>query len=241
MKKLTLAAAIAGSMMAAPIASADIIGANADVGFWFSDIGGDFTKDSSSADLSDDFGLDSGLSNFANVHLEHPVPIIPNVRIGYLSVSDSGDGSLGSTFDGVPNGSVQSELTIDQFDATAYYEILDNIVSVDLGLTLRLMDVQLDVYGGGENTKNELTGVLPMVYAAANGSIPFTGVSAGAEVNGVGYSGDSYMDASAYVQYDVSVMELRGGYRHMAINFEDGDSKIDINFDGPYVSVGVDF
>lgn len=241
MKKLTLAAAMAGSMIVAPIASADILGANADVGVWVSDFGGDFTKGSNTKRLGSDFGLESGFSNFANLHFEHPVPIIPNVRIGYLSVSDTGNGNINSSFDGVPSGDVQTDLNISQVDVTGYYEILDNFVSVDLGLTLRMMDTQIDVYGGGQSTQNELTGVLPMVYGAVNGSIPFTGVSAGAEVNGVGYSGDSYMDASAYVQYDVSVLELRGGYRHMAINFEDGDSQIDINFDGPYVSLGVDF
>lgn len=241
MKKILAASLLCSAVAFPSVASADFIGASANVGHWVTDYSGNYNLAGSSADLEEDMGLESGGNTVASIHVEHPVPLIPNGRLAYVGINEEGTGNLASGFDGVSAGSVTSNLKVEQVDATAYYEILDNWVSVDLGLTLRKIDVKVDIQGGSNSSTNELSAIVPMVYGAASGALPFSGVSAGVEVNGVGFAGDSFMDATGYVQYDISIVELRGGYRQMAIDFEDGDSKIDVDMSGPFFSLGVDF
>ena len=80
-----------------------------------------------------------------------------------------------------------------------------------------------------------------MGYLAARFDLPLTGVSVGAEGNFISYSGDSLHDFNAYGQYEFAMLQLRAGYRQMAIDYEDDDDKLDVEMSGPFASVGVAF
>ena len=80
-----------------------------------------------------------------------------------------------------------------------------------------------------------------MGYLAARFDLPFTGVSAGVQGNVISFDGDSIHDVDAYGQYEISVVQLRLGYRQMAVDYEDSHNLLDVTLGGPYASVGVDF
>jgi outer membrane protein len=242
MRKIIPAIIIAGSAVLSTSAHADFIGAGGAVASWFSGLNGNFIQGSDTADLEESLGLDRGFGIMADVHIEHPVPLIPNLRIAYVSVEETGSSDLNSGFYGFPaNTNVASELFLEQIDVTAYYEILDNIVSVDVGLTVRALDSELEVSSGGISKVNRVKTILPMAYVAAKGKLPFTGVGVGAELNAISYGGDSALDAMVYGQYDMNVLSFKAGYRHMAIDFEDGNSSLDLTLGGPFMSIGADF
>jgi hypothetical protein len=80
-----------------------------------------------------------------------------------------------------------------------------------------------------------------MGYLAARFDLPFTGVSVGADGNFVSYSGDSLHDVNVYGQFEIAMLQLRAGYREMAIDYEDDDDKLDVELSGPFASVGFTF
>ena len=80
-----------------------------------------------------------------------------------------------------------------------------------------------------------------MGYLAARFDLPFTGVSVGGEANVISFDGDSVYDYNAYGQFEVSLLQLRAGYRQIAIDYEDGDDELDIDLGGPFVSAGLRF
>ena len=80
-----------------------------------------------------------------------------------------------------------------------------------------------------------------MGYLAARFDLPFTGVSVGGEANVISFDGDSVYDYNAYGQFEVALLQLRAGYRQIAIDYEDGDDELDIDLGGPFVSAGVRF
>ena len=80
-----------------------------------------------------------------------------------------------------------------------------------------------------------------MGYLAARFDLPFTGVSVGVEGNVISYSGDSLHDVNAYGQYEFALLQVRAGYRQMAIDYEDDDDKLDVELSGPFASIGVNF
>jgi len=245
MRKLMIA--VGGSLvLAVPAAQADVVGLGASVNYWDSELSGDAGTNGDVVDVNNTLNLDSDTNANASVYFEHPVPVLPNVKLSYTLIEQSGRGQLGLTgFDNVPAGvDVQSDLDLEQLDLTFYYEILDNWVNLDLGLTARDLDGELvvrEAVSNGRVSRTEVDGVIPMGYLAARFDLPLSGVSIGAEGNFVSYDGDSLHDFNAYGQYEFSMLQVRAGYRQMAIDYEDDDDRLDVEIDGPFVSAGVVF
>lgn len=247
MRKLMMA--LGGSLaLAAPLAQADVVGLGASVNYWDSDLSGTAATNGDAVDIENELDLEGDSSANASLYLEHPIPVLPNLRLSYTSIDQSGRGELGlSGFDDVPAGAeVRSDLELEQLDLTFYYEVLDNWVNLDLGLTARdfsgeLVVQQLPAVPGAAVSKTSVDAVLPMVYLAARFDLPLTGLSVGAEGNAVSYSGDSMHDYNVYGQYQWSLLQLRAGYRQLSIDYEDDDDRLDLDLGGPFVSFGVTF
>lgn len=244
MRKLILA--IGGSLViAAPVATADVVGLGANVSYWDSDLSGEAGTNNDVVDVENDLDLESDTNANLSAYIEHPVPLLPNVRLNYTRIEQSGRGELSTGFDEIPNGvEVDSDLDLSQFDVTLYYEVLDNWANLDLGVTARDLDGELVVREqaiGGQVSKTKVDGVIPMGYLAARFDLPFTGVSVGGEANLISFDGDSVYDYNAYGQYELSLLQLRAGYRQISIDYEDSDDRLDIELGGPFVSAGLRF
>ncbi len=242
MRKLLLA--VGGSLiLVTPLSQADVVGLGASVSYWDSDLSGKAATNNDVVDVENDLNLDSDSNANASLYLEHPVPVLPNVRLSYTLVEQSGRGEVGLVgFDGV-TGDVQSDLDLEQLDLTLYYEVLDNWVNLDLGLTARDLagDLTVQEVNGLATSETSVDAVIPMAYLSARFDLPFTGVSVGAEGNFISFDGDSLHDFNAYGQYEIALVQFRAGYRQMAIDYEDGDDRLDVEIGGPFVSAGVAF
>ncbi|WP_418140146.1 TIGR04219 family outer membrane beta-barrel protein [Marinobacter sp. MA] len=245
MRKLMLA--VGGSLiLVAPLSQADVVGLGASVSYWDSDLSGKAATNNDVVDVENDLNLDSDSNANASLYLEHPVPVLPNVRLNYTVIEQSGRGRLGTSgFVGIPgNVDVQSDFDLDQLDLTLYYEVLDNWVNLDLGVTARDLSGELvvqEVGGGFAANETKVDAVIPMGYLAARFDLPLTGVSVGAEGNFISFDGDSLHDFNAYGQYEISLIQFRAGYRQMSIDYEDGNDRLDVEIGGPFVSAGVSF
>ena len=223
-------------------ATADVLGLGARASFWDSDLSGDAGTNGDLVDVENELDLDSDSNVNAEAYFEHPVPILPNVRLNYTQIEQSGSGELSVGFDGL-TGNVDSDLDLTQVDVTLYYEVLDNWVNLDLGLTARSLDGELTIRERLSSTESrtDIDGVVPMAYLDARFDLPFTGASIGGQANGISYDGDSVYDFNVYGQYELSVVSLRAGYRQISIDFEDGDDKLDVELGGPFLSAGLVF
>ncbi|MGP9831129.1 TIGR04219 family outer membrane beta-barrel protein [Marinobacter sp. NSM] len=244
MRKLMMAMG-ASMLVAAPAVSADVLGVGATVGYWDADYSGEASKGNDRVDLERDLNLSSDSNANLTAYFEHPVPVLPNVRLAYTRTKQSGNGQLDSGFGDVDaTANVSSELELEQLDVTLYYEILDNWVNLDLGLTVRDFSGELLVLNSDESSQFSETkadAVLPLVYAAARFDLPFTGVSVGGDANAIAYDGDSVYDFNVYGQYEMSLLQLRAGYRQISLDYDDGDDNLDIELSGPFVSAGLRF
>lgn len=242
--KTLKSALVVSALVAMPVAHADVLGFGASIGYWDSDLSGKAAKGGDRVNVENDLDLSNNNEVNLSAYLEHPIPLLPNVRLSYLRIDQSGRGELGTGFDGIPVGAtVDSSLDWRQTDLTLYYEVLDNWVNLDLGLTARDLDAELAVSNtaGTYTSQTEVDAVLPMLYAAGRFDLPLTGLSAGINGNIVSYGGDSVYDYDVYGQYDFAGVQLRAGYREMAVDYEDGDERLDIDVGGPFASVGFSF
>lgn len=243
MKKI-LPAVTVSLFAAAPVVHADVLGIGASIGYWDSEISGKASKGAGVVDVEDDLDLSNNDEANLSAYLEHPVPLLPNVRLSYVRLDQTGRGQLEASFDGIPVGvPVDSDLDWRQTDLTLYYEVLDNWVNLDLGLTVRDLDAELEVtdVAGLYTSRTEVDAVVPMGYLASRFDLPLTGLSVGLSGNVVSYGGDSLYDYDLYGQYQFWGVQFRAGYREMAVDWEDGDEKLDVDVGGPFASVGFTF
>ncbi|MCK7595789.1 TIGR04219 family outer membrane beta-barrel protein [Microbulbifer sp. CAU 1566] len=222
MKKYTLALCAA---LASAGASADtILGFDATAGVWKPSYSGDLNNV-----LNGDY-LKEDNNTFLQAALEHPIPLVPNILVAHTQI-ESGFGG------------VSSNLDLSHTDATLYYEILDNWVNLDLGLTARHFDGSLDLDIADETAKLDFAGTLPMIYGMARFDLPFTGWSIIAQGNGIEYDGDKITDLTAKVRWDfVPALDfaVEAGYRAMSIDAPELDElEPNLEIKGPYLGLSL--
>lgn len=244
------------ALFAAGTANADLIGATFGAGGWSQDPGGDVNYEGDDFDVDDELGLDKETGGYAYAKIEHPIPVLPNFRLFYQQASFDGTGTVSDTrsFGGITfsrDEEVRSEANLDFVDGTLYYEVLDNVVSADLGLNFRYMsgDVTVTKTSGaraGESETVDLDVILPMGYAMLRADIPTTGLFLKAEGAFVGYDGNRIADVMLGGGYEFDLVAasigVEAGYRSQQLKLNDvEDADADVSIQGPYAGVVVDF
>jgi len=213
MKKLLLGALVA--LLPLTGFSATILGIQAGVGNWdqtpsgalISTVGSDTIKETEKGE------------GYTYLVFEHPIPLIPNVKLANTKVS--AEGNL-----------IITSLEVDQTDVTLYYEILDNVVSLDVGVTARKVDGQ--VTGAGSAT---FSGTVPLLYAAAEIMLP-SGFALAAEINTIGSGNDKISDISAKVTYTTDFnLGIEVGTRTQTFEVDIDSVRTDIEFSGIFAGV----
>jgi outer membrane protein len=248
-KKLAISSAIASALCVGTTvtAHADTIGGDVKVSYWQGAYSGDvFSRaDQQTIDLEQDLNYDDGGFLEISASLEHPIPIIPNIRISHIDLDESADGAISGTFEGVNfTGDVESNLDLTNTSVTLYYEVLDNFVSLDIGLETKIFDGRLYIKDKttGDVSDTKIDDPIPMLYAGVSADLPLTGLSVGADVSAISYSGDKFLDAKARVRYDLGLVFLEGGYRQMSVQVDDVSGiDVDASISGVYLSTGLDF
>lgn len=232
---------------------ADVLGVEVGAGGWAYDISGTArykTKDSANdIDVNQDLGYDDDSLGYIYAVLEHPVPLLPNIRISYANVDSNASGTLRNTviygdiiFNA--NENVRSSVELKQTDVTLYYEVLDNVVSLDLGLNAKYIDSKAEIRGETSGSESaDVSGWVPMLYAAVGGDLPFTGLAVNAEGSLIQYQDSKFYDYSISARYTSPWrVGVDVGYRAIKLDLDDfDDSFADVEFDGPYAGLHLSF
>ena len=234
-------------------ANADLTRIEMGGGMWSQDPSGSIKNkvnfSNSAGEYIDNSDKKSTDLNYVWAYIKHPLPILPNLRAEYSSVenvgtvSSTGAMALLQTLKDIHNGD-KTYLEATQYDIIPYYNLLDNTfwVSLDLGLDIKVMDIQYSV-----NNKEQLntTAPIPLLYLRARGEVPFV-PSLGVEgiVKWISDGGDNTVyDVLIKADYTFKVFPIvepgiEVGYRIMNLTskVDDGDttSNIDLTFQGVY-------
>ncbi len=249
MKKSVLSMA-AVALLAGPAALADTLGGvylGADL--HFADTTGSFGQTGNQQDFSFD---DKNQSSFY-IKVEHPVPLLPNIKVQANSLNSEGSTSLNRTFvfdnqTFAVGSTVAQDLDLSNIDATFYYEILDNdLVSLDLGVTAKYIDGDISVSNQSQNAVQDLSAVIPMGYAYGSFGLLGTATKVFAEMNYVSYDGSSLSDLQFGIAYEVIDtlaidVALKAGVKKTKLELDDIDNvDADLTFDGAFISAELHF
>lgn len=222
-----------------------LIGVYADANLWMHDGNLSISKNILEEELNFDYTNGFNVS----IALEHFVPLVPNVRLrhGMIKTKTDKDISLFKVNNRSLTGKLNAEINVTHTDVLAYYQILDNIVSADIGLGAKIIDADLSVKNRLGTLSDKISPVIPMLYASAGGSLPLTGLSAKIDVAGIAYKENQLIDAQAEVKYnfiDMPLFDLGGklGYRFLGFKTDElFNSNVDMSFKGPYAGLEAHF
>ena len=245
MKKSVLSM-VAVAVLAVPAAMADTIGGvylGADL--HFADAKGGFGQTGNQQDFDFD---DKNLSSFY-IKVEHPVPLLPNIKLQRNSLNSNGNTTLNQTFvfDSqifAVGTDVAQDVDLSNIDATFYYEILDNVVNADIGLGATSLNGDVKTLG---LSKTNIDKTVPVIYGSAGVKLPFTGLSAKGELLYSNFNDTKITDAQAELQYNfidnlLVDVGLKAGYRILDIKLDDYEKNdLKFNFKGPYIGLDVHF
>ena len=236
--KKTLVSMVAVLGLMTGTAQADFLGLYVGGGMWKHSPSGDFRSESDTVniDMESDLGMSSENEAYMYAAFEHPIPLVPNIRIETTALAHDGTAS-GVTF----NGSLESgdsSISLDSMDTVLYWRILDNWVNLDLGLNLRKYDGEFKV---GTQVL-PVTESVPMAYAAVQFDLPFTGLSIGGDYNYASLRGNTVNDIRMRVLYEMGVIGFEGGIRNSSVKLDDADNvNVDMTFDGLFLGVFLHF
>ncbi len=239
MKKLILGALVA--LLPFTSHAATILGFQVGGGNWTHTPGGSIQVDdgngtATSADLASDLNLGAKSEGYFYFLLEHPVPLVPNIKYVSTNLTSSGSGTANTsfTFNGTTyntSTNLTTALKMNQTDAILYYEILDNVVSFDLGINAKTIKGNATV----NSDSVDFNATIPMLYASAELSLPFD-MTVGAEVSTISGGGNQITDTTLKVTYTTSfLLGIEAGLRTQVYNINVDLVKANINFNGIFL------
>lgn len=241
--------ALMTGFLSIPAHADTLLGLTADVDFWNMDSSGSF------ADSSDmqSFDLDSKRHAILTLAFEHPVPVLPNLKIRTNDLSSSGNQRLTTDFSfsdvDFPDGlDVNVDFEAQNTDFIFYYEIFDNdTVSFDLGLNVKYLDGDIEVASSGVRASESFNGYVPMLHGALQVGVPASRLWFFGDLSLLSVGDHTLQDYTAGVAFKVVEsmavdISIKGGYHRLSLELEDlDDIYADWDFDGAFFGLQADF
>ncbi|HRH76386.1 MAG TPA: TIGR04219 family outer membrane beta-barrel protein [Cellvibrionaceae bacterium] len=242
---------------------ADTLGLRAGVEYWNADLSGEAQSQTARIKKTgkpvkfDEWQFYGETYNSVWVNFEHPVPLVPNIRMTYTNIENAKSRTVRYGTPALYYYRQESvALTFDNIDFTFYYEVLDNWINLDVGLTARSLNGDFEALSlttgkiqitEPTQDRTKLNEVVPMLYLNGRINIPFVdGLYVQSVFNGATLKGNTLYDADVRVGYDLDLVALDigiyGGYRRMALKSTDlGNLYADAYMDGLIAGLEVHF
>ena len=214
------------------LAQADVIGVKGDLSYWAYDGQANMAAQTAASDQD----LERKGAAQLSLAIEHPVPLIPNAKIRYVNLKTQTENEVA--------GQPVYDINMDHADFILYYEILDNIVNADVGVGATTLNGHVTTLA---LSKTDIDKTVPVIYGSAGVKLPFTGLSAKAELLYSNFTDAKITDAQAELQYNfidnlLVDVGLKAGYRILDIKLDDYEKNdLKFNFKGPYIGLDIHF
>ena len=255
MKKI-VSSVVLGTSLLSTVASADLTRVEAGVGMWQQTPSGYAKRTNSNGALKLNGTYTSAEKEntgaYAWIFVKHPLPIVPNLRLEYVSFSDEGTTTGDVNGVGLPNKGAPTTIDVQQYDVIPYYNILDNTfwMTIDLGLDIKIIESDATVSAVSVNGFQVYSGysssdqtVVPLLYLRDRVQIPFTGIGIEADAKAITDGTNTMYDIRAKVDYTLDFVPvvqpaIEVGYRMQKLKVDDGDkSQIDLQYSGLYMGI----
>ena len=253
MKNTAVIIGLSSLLLAANVQGDTLLGIYAGVDGWQTAADGSFADNSSQLQQ---FRFEDKTQAAYFIALEHPIPLLPNIRMQHNTLEAAGLTTLNADFSFAGENftagtTLGNELDLSNTDYVLYYEILDNdLLSLDLGVNAKYIkgDIAvMDAAGSEMLAVQDASALIPMLYSSAVISLPLTGLDLFAQGSYVSYDGSRIYDVQAGMAYALLDnlalnMRLKLGYRAVNLRLDDIDNLYtNIDFKGVFAGIELHF
>ena len=249
---LFLSSAIFYSSLAVPGVDGEI-----SAGYMKQKISGWVQYEGDRADIKDDLNIGDKNSYFIRAKLEHPIPLLPNIKLQYTRMRFTGDGTVTKsyTFGNITvnvNDRVQTKLDLDHYDIVLFYNLpfinMLQIIDAEVGLNIRVIDFYAKVRDVSQNREDSTSFLAPIPMLHGSLEIKPVGFfSLLVEANGIAYQGSHYYDITGELRIKpirniLADFYIGGGYKYEKLKIDDIDNtSADVKIKQPYLTAGILF
>lgn len=171
------------------------------------------------------------ISFFADFRLEHFVPLLPNVGVGYTEVNDKQS---------------EGEITFNYIDVTGYYNLIDlTPITINAGVGAKIGNMKNE-YGYASLKYDD---VIPYLNASAKLDLLPTNFSIDADIKAMklpSYDDTELFDGKCSLKWQFGGFSAKGeimaGYRYLYLNQSMNKSnEVVTRIKGPFVGMGIVF
>ncbi len=199
-------------------------------------------------DLDSDLFLKDDTETFLLAYIEHPVPILPNIRLGTssLDINGSGTATVALNYNGTTinaNVAATTKLNLDHTEIGLYWNVLDNVVGLDLGLNVKFFDGRVSITDGTTTASDVFDATVPMLYAGLQIELPY-GFQLAGDFSYLSFDGSSFTDTIVRLRYTSDyLLGVEIGYRNFIIDYQDTSANEYVNIDisGTFIGVHLAF
>jgi len=232
---------------------ADIARVEMGVGAWLQTSKGSASYSDGGADGSYTSSKKDSTEPYIWLLIKHPIPVLPNLRVEYVSMEDDGTASgQFKDFDIGTGNFTTLSYDMKQYDIIPYYNILDNTgwVTLDLGLDIKIIDASYTAAPSAPflGYSDSVTFAIPLLYARVRVEIPSTEIGLESDIKYVTTGDSTAYDIRAKVDYTLDFVPvvqpaLEVGYRVQKLDIDESgvDAKLDIDFSGFYAGLMLRF
>jgi len=198
--------------------------------------------------LKNDLHLKDDSEGFLLAYIEHPVPLLPNIRLGSTSLDLSGSGltTIAVNYNGTTlsaNVNTTTKLDLSHTEVGLYWNILDNAVGLDLGLNVKFFDGTVSITDGTTTASDIFDETIPLLYAGLQFELPY-GLQLAGDLSYISFDGSSVTDTLIRLRYTSDyALGVEVGYRSFVIDYEDTSANeyADVDISGTYIGVHLAF
>jgi outer membrane protein len=225
-------------------ALADVLGFSVGAQYWNYDVDGQVKSPLAANDF---VGIDFADNNDLNFYVafEHPVPFLPNLKLQQNNIQAAG--LIPVSDDNYLNGQeipVMGDIDLTHTDLMLYYELLDNWVNLDLGLSIKYFNGYSQFkYESLIDDKSKFDDLIPMLYAKAQFDLPLTGFSVAATAEALSFDSNKVTDIDLALKYQNKIgFGADLGYRVLDVDLKNiNNFKSDLQVDGFYLGGHFEF
>ncbi len=254
--KKSILSLVAASALFTSAANADFLGVEIGAAGWSPEMTGKFQYGSgtpTNMDLEQNLGYgDTESASYAWLSFEHPVPVIPNIKIiqTNLEMDASKLNTINLSFGGQTysaSETVASGMTLNQTDFILYYEFSEGLlipfVHLDAGLAIKNLDGKLYLNSATlGKTEKDFSVPVPMAYGKiklATSAIPFFPLDVEYETMFLSVGDNSFEDTKIGVVWDIEMgagfnLGFVAGLREETLEVDESGVKANIDISGYY-------
>lgn len=251
------------SLLNISVLNADLIKLKLGGGIWEENAKGISTYTDNGITGTDEVIKDfSEQQNYLWLSFNHPIPIIPNIKLEYSNINYDGlvHGSLANY--SLPDSETSnSHLDMKVYEITPYYNLLDNFLwtTIDLGINIKYLEtnykidettyniegINIHVPGYEDNTEV----IIPSLYLKSRIELPIPYIPIGleGEIKYISFQGNEIQDIKVKIDLKLNLYRnfqpgIELGYRKFYINIDDNEGTVsDLTFDGLFAGMNLNF